>query len=156
MTLPTTSEHLLFLKDYEAIINASKKFAAETTQIIIIEEGGEEEEDEDEDEDEEEEEGEDDDEDDEEEEAEGEEEKKKKRENKFRAVTTILTECSKHRMLEAFKWHTGPDNTSTRPAEFWEALAKVAPNLQHLSLDFYTHELHRTKEMGISVRGPIF
>ena len=29
-----------------------------------------------------------------------------KRENKFRAITTILTECSKHRVLEAFKWYT--------------------------------------------------
>jgi hypothetical protein len=43
MTLPTTSAHRLVLKDYEAIINASKAFAAnpqlaETTQIIIIEE----------------------------------------------------------------------------------------------------------------------
>jgi hypothetical protein len=65
-------------------------------------------------------------------------------------------------MLEAFKWDTvpawlrSPDDTSTRPAEFWEALAKVAPNLQHLSLDFYTHELNRMKERGISVRGQIF
>jgi hypothetical protein len=36
---------------------------------------------------------------------------------------------------------------------FWEALAKVAPRLQHLSFNFYNHELHRMKEKGISVRG---
>ena len=98
---------------------------AETTQVIIINE---------------------------EEDEEDEEIDDTKRENKFRAITTILTECSKHRVLEAFKWYTGSsmkwdmDDTSTRPAEFWEALTQVAPQLQHLSLDFYTHELHRMKE----------
>ena len=134
MTPPTTSEHRLILEDYEEIIDASKTFAAEpqlaeTTQVIIIEEIDEETDD-------------------------------TMRENKFRAITTILTECSKHMVLEAFKWHTGLilkwDDSSTRPAEFWEALSKVAPKLQHLSLDFHTHELHRMNEMGISVRGWIF
>ena len=43
MTLPITSKHRLVLKDYEAIINAGKTFAAEpqlaeTTQVIIINE----------------------------------------------------------------------------------------------------------------------
>ena len=75
MTLPIASEHRLFLKDYEAIINASKEFAAqpqlaETTQIIVIEEKHQEIDD-------------------------------IKKENKFRAITSILTDCSKHRKLEA-------------------------------------------------------
>ena len=130
MTLPTTSKHQLVLKDYEAIINACNAFTSEPqlaeTVQIIVIE-----------------------------------EKHKeiddtRRENKFRAITSILTDCSKHRKLEALKWHTGPDDSSTRPAEFWEALNKVAPNLQHLSFNFYTHELHRMKEMGILVRGRIF
>ena len=82
MTLPTTSKHRLVLKDYEAIINAGKTFTAEpqlaeTTQVIIINE--------------------------EEEDGEDGEIDDTKRENKFRAITTILTECSKHRVLEAFK-----------------------------------------------------
>jgi hypothetical protein len=67
-----------------------------------------------------------------------------------RAITTILTESSKHQVLKAFKWHTM--QSLTRPAEFWEALAKVAPNLQHLSFNFSMHELHRMEELGISVR----
>ena len=150
MTLHTTSKHRLVLKGYESIINAGKTFTAdpqlaETTQIIII----------------------DDDEEDEEDEWDGWDEEDEeidyaKRENKFRAITSILMECSKHRVLEAFKWYTGTtsnwdtSNTSTRPAEFWEALTQVAPNLQHLSLDFYTHELQRMKETGISVRKRIF
>ena len=123
MTLHTgTLKHRLVLKDYEDIINASKTFAAETTQIIVIEEKDEKVDD-------------------------------IRKEHKFRAITSILRECSKHRMLEAFKWHTGPaDSNSTRPAEFWEALTSVGPNLQHLSFNFYTHELHRIKETGISVR----
>ena len=130
MTLPIASEHRLFLKDYEAIINASKEFSAqpqlaETTQIIVIEEKHQEIDD-------------------------------IKKENKFRAITSILTDCSKHRKLEALKWHTGRDDSLTRPAEFWEALSKTAPNLQHLSFNFYTHELHRMKEKGISVRVGFF
>jgi hypothetical protein len=129
-TLPTTSAHRLVLKDYKSIINAGKTFAAEAklaeTTQIIDIEENDEEIDE------------------------------TKRENKFRAITTILTECSKHRKLEAFKWDTYPNDSSTRPAEFWEALTKVAPKLQHLSLDFYTHELQRMKETGISVRRWIF
>ncbi len=130
---PTTSEHRLVLTDYEEIANASKKFAAEpqlaeTTRIIVIEEIDDEESDD-------------------------EEIVDTKRENTFRAITTILTECSKHQVLEAFKWHTTPDDSSTRPAEFWEALAKVAPKLQHLSFDFHNHELRRMEEKGISVRG---
>ena len=105
MTLPTTSEHRLVLKSYEAIINASKKFTAEpqlaeTTQIIIIEENEEEENKE------------------EENKEEDEEIDDTKRENKFRAITGILTDCSKHRKLEAFKWHTSCYDSSTRPAEF--------------------------------------
>ena len=126
MTLPTT-KHRLVLTDYEEIIDASKKLATEPqlaeTTQIVVIE-----------------------------------EKPKgidetTRENQFRAITSILTECSKHRVLEAFKWRTGSDDSSTRPAEFWEALAKVAPTLQHLSLDFYPHELCRMNETGISVRG---
>jgi hypothetical protein len=104
MTLPTTSEHRLVLTDYEEIVNASKTFAAEPqlaeTTQIIVIE----------------------------------EKREKiddtKRENKFRAITTILTECSKHRVLEAFKWRTGLDDSSTRPAEllggFSQSCAKVA------------------------------
>ena len=129
MTLPTT-KHRLVLTDYEEIIDASKKLATEPhlaeTTQTVVIE-----------------------------------EKRKSidetmRENQFRAITTILTECSKHRVLEAFKWRTGLDDSSTRPAEVWEALAKVAPNLQHLSLDFYTHELGRMNDTGISVRGGCF
>ena len=129
MTLPTT-KHRLVLADYDEIIDASKKLAAEprlaeTVQIVVVED------------------------------------KHGRideimRENQFRAITTILTECAKHRVLEAFKWRTGSGDSSTRPAEFWEALAKVAPNLQHLSLDFYTHELGRMNDTGISVRGGCF
>ena len=52
------------------------------------------------------------------------------------------------------KWDM--DDNSTRPAEFWEALTQVAPQLQHLSLEFYAHELQRMKETGISVRRRIF
>ena len=127
MTLPTISAHRLILKDYKAIINASKTFAAEpklaeTTQIIDIDEEKDEEIDD------------------------------TKTENKFRAITTILTDCSKHRKLEAFKWRACPDDTSTRPAEFWEALTRLAPILQHLSFNFYTHELHRMKEDRKSTR----
>jgi len=128
MTLPTTSQHRLVLTDYEEIVNASKTFAAEPqlaeTTQIIVIEEKHEEIDD------------------------------TKRENKFRAITAILMECSKHRVLEAFKW-SGRDNSSTRPAELWEALAKVAPKLQHLSLSFHNHELHRMKEKGISVRGSL-
>ena len=133
----------IVLKDHQAIINAGKTFTAEpqlaeTTQVIIINE--------------------------EEEDGEDGEIDDTKRENKFRAITTILTECSKHRVLEAFKWYTGSstpvkwdkDDNSTRPAEFWEALTQVAPQLQHLSLEFYAHELQRMKETGISVRRRIF
>jgi len=73
MTLPTG--HRLVLTDYEEIINASKTFAAEphlaeTTQVIVIEEKDHDE---------------------------FEEIDDTKRENKFCAITTILTECSKHR-----------------------------------------------------------
>jgi hypothetical protein len=122
MTLPT-SKHRLVLKDYKEIINAGNAFAAEPqlaeTTQVIVID----------------------------------EEHKEiddtERENKFRAITTILTNCSKYGKLEALKWHTGGDGSSTRPAEFWEALTKLAPNLQHLSFDFYTHELNRM--MGISV-----
>ena len=112
MSLPSASEHLLTLGDYEDFIDESKSFAAEpqlaeTTQVIIIEEYDDE--------------------------IDG-----TKMEEKFRAITTILTECSKHRVLKAFKWHMGytrllrneVHDTSTRPAEFWEALAKVAPLLK--------------------------
>ena len=104
MTLLTTSERRFVLKGYE-IVNASKAYAAEpmlaeTTQTIIIEEEDEEIDD-------------------------------TKRENKFRAITSILTDCLKHRKLEAFKWHTDWEAQAswTRPAEFWEALTKDAPNL---------------------------
>jgi hypothetical protein len=146
MTLPTTSAHRLVLKDYEAIINASKAFAAnpqlaETTQIIIIEEEELQEELQEEDE---------------QEQKKDQEIDDTKRENRFRAITAILTDCSKHGKLEALKWHSSPDDSSTRPAEFWEALTKLAPSLQHLSFNFHIHELHRMKEMGISVRGRIF
>jgi hypothetical protein len=142
MTL-TTEAHRLVLKDYKAIINASKVFAAnpqlaETTQIIIIEEELQEE-----------------DEDEEQEQEEDEEINVIKRENEIRAITTILTDCSNHGKLEAFKWHSLEDS-STRPAEFWEALTKLAPNLQHFSFNFHIHELHRMKETGILVRGRIF
>ena len=130
MTLPTTSEHRLVIEDYEEFIDAAKNFVAKPqlaeTTKVIIIE----------------------------------EIDDTMREDKFRAVTTILTECSKHMVLKAFKWHAGLvlkwDDSSTRPAEFWEALTKLAPNLQHLSLDFYTHELHRMKETGISVSGWLF
>ena len=151
MTLSTAHPSRLVLKDYEEIINASKAFGdnpllAETMRVIIIEEEEEEEEEVDlgdvqEDDGEEFQEDEED------------EETVQKRENKFRAITTILTDCSK---LEAFKWHS-LDQSSTRPAEFWEALTKLAPNLQHLSFNFHIHELDRMKEMGISVSwGRIF
>ena len=154
MTLPTASAHRLVLKDYEAIINASKAFAAnpqlaETMQIIIIEEEVQEDDDEEDDEKEVQ-----DGEHDEEvfqEEDEEDENKLQERENKFRAITTILMDCSKHQKLEAFKWHS-LDQSSTRPAEFWEALTKLAPNLQHLNFNFHIHELDRMKETGISVR----
>ena len=111
MTLPTASAHRLVLKDYEAIINASKAFAAnpqlaETMQIIIIEEVQEDdEEDDDEENDEEVQDGEHDEEVFQEEDEED-ENKLQERENKFRAITTILTDCSKHQKLEAFKWHS--------------------------------------------------
>ena len=139
-TLPTTSAHRLVLKDYEAIVNASKEFAAnpqlaETTQIIVIEEELQEQ--------------------DEPEQEEDEKVDNTKIDNKFRAITAILTDCSKHGKLEAFKWHS-QDGSSIRPAEFWHALTKVAPTLQHFSFNFHVHELHRMKEMGISVRGRIF
>ena len=157
MTLPTASAHRLVLKDYEAIINASKAFAAnpqlaETMQIIIIEEVQEDDEEED-DEENDEEEVQDEEHDEElfQEEDEEDENKLRERENKFRAITTILTDCSKHQKLEAFKWHS-LDQSSTRPAEFWEALTKLAPNLQHLSFNFHIHELDRMKETGIWVR----
>ena len=148
MTLPTASAHRLVLKDYEAIINASKAFAAnpqlaETMQIIIIEEVQEDDEEEVQDEEHDEELFQEEDEED--------ENKLRERENKFRAITTILTDCSKHQKLEAFKWHS-LDQSSIRPAEFWEALTKLAPNLQHLSFNFHIHELDRMKETGISVR----
>ena len=145
----------LVLEDYEAIINASKAFAdnpllAETVRVIVIEEEDDEEEEEEEevdlgdvqeDDGEEFQEDEDDD------------ETLQKRENKFRAIATILTDCSK---LEAFKWHS-LNRSSTRPAEFWEALTQLAPNLQHLNFNFHIHELDRMKEMGISVSwGRIF
>ena len=117
MTLPTASAHRLVLKDYEAIINASKAFAAnpqlaETMQIIIIEEVQEDdEEDDDEENDEEVQDGEHDEEVFQEENEED-ENKLQERENKFRAITTILTDCSKHQKLEAFKWHS-LDQSST-------------------------------------------
>jgi len=128
---PTTSllEHRLVLADYEEIINASERFSAEPqwaeTTQTIVIEEKYEKIDD------------------------------TKRESKFRAITNILMECSKHRVLEAFKWRTGRDASSTRPAEFWEALAKVAPTLQHLSFNFYSHELHRMEETGVSVRHPL-
>ena len=158
MTLSTAYPSRLVLKDYEAIINASKAFAdnpllAETMRVIIIEEEDDEEEEEEEEEEVEVDLG-DVQEDDEEEfqEDEEDEETLQKRENKFRAITTILTDCSK---LEAFKWHS-LDQSSTRPDEFWEALTKLAPNLQHLSFNFHIHELDRMKEMGISVSWGLF
>ena len=158
MTLSTAHPSRLVLKDYEAIIDASKAFAdnpqlAETMRVIVIEERVEDDDDEEEDDEEvtEDEEGEGDDvqEDDGEEfqEDEDDDETLQKRENKFRAIATILTDCSK---LEAFKWHS-LDQSSTRPAEFWEALTKLAPKLQHLNFNFHIHELDRMKEMGISV-----
>jgi hypothetical protein len=127
MALSITSEHRLVLTDYDEIINASKRFAAEprlaeTMQIIVIEEKPEKDREIDD----------------------------TDREHKFRAVTAILTECSKHEVLEAFRWHS-QGVSSTRPAEFWEALTKVAPKLQHLGFNFHTHELHRMDKMGISV-----
>ena len=177
-TLPTTSAHRLVLKDYEAIDNASKAFAAnpqlaETTQIIVIEEELEKEDEEDQEDDEEDdeeeqeedeqkqeddeelEEDQEDQEEDEQEQEEDEEVDNTKIDNKFRAITAILTDCSRHGKLEAFKWHSR-DGSSTRPAEFWQALTKVAPTLQHFSFNFHVHELHRMKKMGISVRGAKF
>jgi hypothetical protein len=80
-----------------------------------------------------------------------------RRTNISRAITTILTACSKHQVLEAFKWEeVDYDEDWTRPAEFWEALTEVAPKLQHLSFGFYAHELRRMHETGISVRGGSF
>lgn len=127
MNLPTSTEHRLVLTNYEGIVNASKTFAAEPqlakTTRIIVIQEMREKIDD------------------------------TQREHKFHAITTILTECSKHQVLEGFKWHTGLDDSSTRPAELWEALAKVAPTLQDLSLYFHSHELRRMEEKGISVRG---
>ena len=145
-TLPTTSAHRLVLKSHEAIINAGKAFAAnpqlaETTQIIVINE-----------------EIEDDEEDQEEDEQEQEDYEEVYNimiDNKFRAITAILTDCSRYGKLEAFNWHSG-DASTTRPAEFWQALTKVAPTLQHLSFNFHLRELYRMEEMGISVTGRIF
>jgi len=128
---PTTSllEHRLVLADYEEIINASKRFAAEpqwaeTTQTIVIEEKHEDIDD-------------------------------TKREDVFRAITAILVDCSKHQVLKAFKWQTRGGGSWTRPAEFWEALAEVAPMLQHFSFNFFSHELRRMAETGVSVRHPL-
>ena len=128
MTLPTTFKPRLVLTNYEEILNASKTFSTEPqlakTTKIIVID------------------------------AKRETIDDTKKEEKNHAIATILTECSKHGVLEAFKW-TGQNDSSTRPAEFWEALANVSPTLQHLSFGFHTHELHQMKKMGISVRSPI-
>ena len=74
-------------------------------------------------------------------------------------ITSILTmkaNASDSNGLEAFTWHgtalsgysgsNSVDDGPTRPSVFWSALARTAPTLAVLDLDWYPHELHRLEK----------
>jgi hypothetical protein len=67
-------------------------------------------------------------------------------------ITFILEAMAGTRCLQSFKWTVDYYDSPipSRPKQYWEALAKIAPTLKHLHMSFYTHEIHALTKQSLN------